>query len=117
MERKFSRSMRRGRCRLSFGSASVVAAATTTTAARLVLRFIHLQRTTAEVAAVQRLHRLLRVGVRHFDESESTRLTGVAIVDQGNLLDAAVLGKQCTDGVFGGGEGQISNIEFHDESQ
>jgi hypothetical protein len=54
---------------------------------------------------------------RHFDEPEPARLTRVAIVDQRNLLDASVFGEQGADGVFGGGEGQISNIELHDEFQ
>src|SRR5688572_21488278 len=87
--RCFSRSMLRapsGPTEVSFMivgdlSTAPVAAATTTTTAGFVLRFVDLQRAAAEILAIERLHRFLRVGVRHFHEAEAARLTGVTIVD------------------------------------
>jgi len=91
---------------------TTVAAATTTaaTAAGFVLGFIDLERATAKVLAVQRLHGLLGIGVRHFDEAEAARLAGIAIIDECNFLDGAVLGEQRAHGIFGGREGKISNV-------
>jgi len=68
---------------------TVAAAATTTaaTAAGFVLRFIDLERATAKVLAIQRLHRLLRVSARHFHEAEAARLARVAVIDQGDFVD------------------------------
>src|SRR5688572_17124119 len=91
-------------------STTAVAAAAATCAAGLVLRFVHLQRATAEVLAVERLHRALRVGARHFHEAEAARLPRVAIVHESDLFDGAVGGEQLTHAVFGGAEGQISNV-------
>ncbi len=45
--------------------------ATAAASARTVLRFIHAQRATAHVEAIESLHRALRVGLRHLDEAEA----------------------------------------------
>ena len=78
-------------CSGDLPSAPVVPAAATT--ARFVLRFVDLERAATEIAAVQRLHGLLRIRVRHFYEAETARLAGIAIVDQCDFLDSAVLGE------------------------
>jgi hypothetical protein len=61
---------------------TTVTAAATATAAGLVLGFVDLERATAEVLAVQRLHGLLGIGRRHFDEAETARTARLAIVHQ-----------------------------------
>ena len=69
---------------------------TTTAAAtaRLVLRLVDLERTTAHVLAVQALNGARRIGARHFHEAEAARTTGVAVHDQRYRLDRAVLREQ-----------------------
>jgi hypothetical protein len=91
------------------------AAAAATAAARFVLRLIHLQRAAAEVFAIERLHRFLRVGARHLHEPEAARLARVAIVDESDLFNRAMGGEQLTHAVFRGTEGQISNVKFSQE--
>src|SRR5262245_32115378 len=98
------------------GASSTASVAAAATAARLVLRFIHLQRAAAEVLAVQRLHRALRVRARHFHEAEAARPTGFAIVDERDFFHGAVCGEQFAHAVFRGAEGQISNVEFGQEN-
>ena len=50
------------------------------------------------------------VGIRHLYEAEAAWATGVAIGDQGDLLDGSMRGKQRANGLIGGGEGKISDI-------
>src|SRR5688572_23646481 len=97
---------------------TVSAAATTTaaTAAGLVLGFVDFQRATAEVLAVQRLHRLLGVGARHFDEAEAARLARVTVVNQRDFVHVTVGREQGAHRVFGGTEGKISNVKFGQEN-
>ena len=97
---------------------TVAAAATTTaaTAAGFVLRFIDLERATAEVLAVQGLHGALRIGARHFHEAEAARLARVAVVHQRDLFDRAVGSEQGAHRIVGGAEGKISNVKFGQEN-
>jgi hypothetical protein len=75
-----------------------------------ILRFADAKRSTLEVGAVQRLHGAGCVGIRHLYEAEAAWPTGVAIGDQGDLLDGSMRGKQRANGLIGGGEGKISDI-------
>ena len=77
-----------------------------------VLRFVHLQRAALEVLAVQRLHGARGIRIGHLDEAEAAGTAGVTIVDQGDLVDRAVRGEQLAHGIFGGGKGEVSNVEF-----
>ena len=88
------------------------AAATTAAAARLLLRFVDLQRASVEVLAIQRLHGAGGVGVRHLNKPESARTTGLAIVDQGHFLHRTVRSEQRANAVLGCREGEITNIQF-----
>src|SRR5581483_7131070 len=78
--------------------------------AGLVLSFVDLERPTAEVHAVERLHRARCIRTRHFDEPEATWLPGVTITDQGNLLYRAVRSEKVANRFFGGREGKIADI-------
>ena len=97
---------------------TTVAAATTTaaTAAGFVLGFIDLERATAKVLAVQRLHRLLRIGAGHFNEAEATGLARVAVIDQRDFVHVAVGREKGTHRIFGGAEGKVSNVKFGQEN-
>src|SRR5262249_13237981 len=52
------------------------------------------------------------IRVRHLDEAETAELSRVAILDQGNRFDRAVLGEQRADLFFVGGKGQIAHIDL-----
>src|SRR5688572_3877193 len=88
------------------------AAAATATAAGLVLRFIDLERASAHVLAVEILDGARCILARHFHEAEAARLSRVAILDQGDRLDRAVLREQRADGIFVGGKGQVAHIDL-----
>src|ERR1043165_6105221 len=109
------------RMRSIFGRSVTAAAATTTTevatrgATIALLGFIDLQRTTAEVLAIESLHGARGIGARHFDEAEATGASGFAIVHQRHLFNGAMGGEVGTHLVFGGIERQISNVKFHPE--
>jgi len=95
---------------------SVAARATTTTAATAatgplaILRFVDLEGAAIEVGAIQRLHGAGRISIRHLHEAKAPRATGLAIGDQGDLLDGPVVGKQGTHGLIGCGKGEIANV-------
>src|SRR5690349_4188206 len=98
-------------------AAAATAAATTTEvatrgAALALLGFIDLQRTTTEVFAIERLHGAGGIGIRHFDETETARAAGLAIVHERHLVDGAVGCKEGAHLIFGGRERQISNVKF-----
>src|SRR5689334_14499768 len=103
----------------TFGLLEAAAAASTEVATRgaalALLGFIDLQRTTAEILAIERLHGAGGIGIRHFDEAEAARAAGFAIVHQGHLVDGAVGGEEGAHLIFGGSERQISNVKFHPE--
>src|SRR5580704_7834150 len=83
------------------GRALVAPAASASARALALLSFADLEGATLEVGAVERLHGAGCVGIRHLDEAETTRTTRVAIVDQRNLFDGAMLGKQGIHGLIG----------------
>ena len=66
----------------------------TAAVARLVLRLVDLQGAAAHVLAIETLNRARRIRARHLDEAEAARLARVAIRDQGDGIDRAVLCKQ-----------------------
>ena len=88
------------------------AAAATAAATGLLLRFVDFQRAPVKVLAIQRLHGARGVGVRHFNKPESTRTTGLAIIDQGYFLHRAVGSEDRANAVFSCREGEITNIQF-----
>jgi hypothetical protein len=82
-------------------------------AARALVRFVHLERTTLEVFRVELLDRLLSLGVRtHFDETEAFRLAGIAVVDDGNRLAATDLAEQLLQVVGGDAVAKIPNVKL-----
>jgi len=94
------------------GRASVAACAAAAVSARRALALlclIDLQRAALEVDAVERLHGATGIGIGHLDEAEAAQATGLAIGDQGNLIDGAVLREKSTDAIIGSREGKISN--------
>src|SRR5215469_2880551 len=92
--------------------ASAVAAATAAAASRRPLvGFVDAQRASPELATVEALHRRGRaVRVRHLDECEPARTTGLAVHDHGDRLDLAVLLEGLSQLGLGGGERKIPNI-------
>jgi hypothetical protein len=60
--------------------------------------------------AVQARNRILRVGLRHLDETETAKAAGFAIVNQPHGFHGAVLREQRTDRFFIGGIWQIAYI-------
>jgi hypothetical protein len=94
------------------GQASVAACATAAVAARralALLGFVDLERAALEVGAVERLHGATGIRIRHFDEAEASQAAGLAVGDQGNLIDSTVLREKSTDAIIGSREGKISN--------
>ena len=91
---------------------AATATATTATAARFVLRFVDLERTTAHVLAVEVLDCSRRIGAWHFHEAEAAWATGFTIHDQGNRIDRAVLGEQGANRALIGGKGQIAHVNL-----
>jgi hypothetical protein len=92
-------------------------AATTTaaTAAGFVLRFVDLERTATHVLTIQVLNGARSIRTGHFDEAEATRTAGIAIVDQGNRLDRAMLFEQRANGGFVSREGKVAYVNLTHE--
>src|SRR5690606_29345916 len=65
---------------LPASAAATAAAAWAAPAALAFLCFVHAQRTSPHLLAVQRLDGALRVGARHLNETEAARPAGLAIV-------------------------------------
>src|SRR5688500_16581526 len=75
--------------------------AAATWARRLRPRFIHGQRASAHLVAVELRDRLLRIIVaRHFDEGEAARAPGDAVAHDGDGLDLARLPEQRLEILF-----------------
>jgi hypothetical protein len=94
------------------GQASVTAcaaAAVSACRALALLCLIDLERAALEVGAIERLHGATGIRIRHFDETEAAQAPGLAVGDQGNLIDGAVLCEKSTDAIVGCREGKISN--------
>jgi hypothetical protein len=94
------------------GFAAAAAEVTARSSTLTLLGFVDLERATAKVLAIERLHGARGIGARHLDETEATRAAGFAIVDQGHLVDGAMGSKKGAHGIFGGSERKISNVKF-----
>jgi hypothetical protein len=77
--------------------------------------FIHIERASAQLLPVEGGDGAIGLGaVGHFDESEATRLAGIAVANQRNALDGAVGFEQRANGIFGRAEIQITDKDvFH----
>src|SRR5262249_14219017 len=97
-----------------YGSSVAVASAAAAVApAAAVASFVHLQRATVQLVSVELLNRLLRLGVRgHLDETETARLTGIAVGDDRHGLASAGRGEQRLEVLIGGGEGKIADVQL-----
>lgn len=57
--------------------------------------FIHVNGAPPQFSSIQSRDGGFRfIGVRHFDEGESARLTGFPVIDNGNAIDCPILCKQ-----------------------
>lgn len=57
--------------------------------------FVHVNGAPTQLSSIQSRDCGLRfIGVRHFDEGESARLTGFPVIDDGNVIDCPILCKQ-----------------------
>src|SRR5688572_6502475 len=83
-------------------------------AAGAILRFVDAQLAAAHREAVQGLDGLRGLGLRHFDEAETTRTAGLTVRRQRHGLDRAVLREEVAHLGFGRRERQVSNINLHD---
>ena len=84
----------------------------TTTGAGTILRFVDAQRTPAHGVAVQRLDRTGRIILRHFDEAEAARTTGITVNRQRHRLDGTMLREQRTNRRLVCRKRQIAYINF-----
>jgi hypothetical protein len=80
------------------------------TRAVALLRLADLERTTAEVGAVQGLRGARGISARHLDKTEATRTTGIAIADQRELFNGSMRREKGAHGILGGRKGKISNV-------
>ena len=87
---------------------SVVGAAAVTTWPRLVDG----EDAVAESSSIECADRRVGGSKSHFHEAEAPRLTGLAVGDQFDGLDGAVLGEELAEIVFGRVDGQIAHIYF-----
>jgi hypothetical protein len=72
-------------------TASAATITTATAALRFRTSFVHVHRSTVKFRAVERGD--CRIGlatIRHFNESESTRLTGIAVGDNVDVVDGSI---------------------------
>ena len=93
-------------------SAAAAATVSTATAGLTFLGLVDPQGATLHLVAIEGLHGLLRSFIVHLDESETARTTGLALVDQGDGVERAVLTEEFLDFSIGGTEGQIAHIEL-----
>ena len=98
--------------RQSAETAVATARTTAATGARTILRLVDAQRATAHREAVQRLHRALRIGLRHLDEAEAPRTAGLAIGRERHRLNRAVLGEELANRGFVSRERQVAHIDL-----
>ena len=74
--------------------------------------FVDAQCSLMEHRSVQSLNRMLGFRVIwHFDESETSRMAGITISDQGDDFNNAVCSKQVAQIVLGNGKIQIANVD------
>lgn len=97
-------------------AAAAVATAATAAAGTIALGpgFIDAELAAANFLAVDFANGVAAgVVVTHFDEAEAARAAGLAIGDQGDVRDFAVLREQVTHFVFGRIKAQIANVDLH----
>ena len=75
------------------------------------LRFIHAQRTTAHILAIQLLDGFLSRTLIHFHESKPAWAAGFAVSDQFHRMHGAERLELGTNFLFGSGKGQIAHID------
>jgi len=93
-------------------TASASAAAPTTIFLRT--RLIDSNGATAEFLTVECADCFARrIVIAHLDEAEATGPAGLAIGDECDFANIAVLAEQFAELAFGGLERKISNVEFH----
>src|SRR5690606_28261226 len=100
-------------------AAAVAATITAATEAPTVLAgshrlgFVDGERTAFVLLAVELADRLLRLFVRrHLDEAEAFAAAGVTVRDDARRFHGAALGEQIAEGLFGGGERKVTDVQF-----
>jgi hypothetical protein len=89
-------------------SASAAASAAAASPVFLGAGFVHVNRAPAELSPVELGNRPFRLAiVAHLDESESPRLSGIAIGDKVHAFHAAVCRKQRPNLILGGPKTEI----------
>jgi hypothetical protein len=100
-------------------TAALAAATIPTKPARSALgfgaSFVYVERAAIQILPVQGIDRGVRFRiVRHLDKREASRLPGVTIPNYVYVIDASVRLEGRTEGIFGGGEAEITNKNvFH----
>jgi hypothetical protein len=90
--------------------ATISAAATATAALDLGTRFVHVQSTPADLAAVHRRDGLLSIfGACHFDKAEAARTSGIAISHDADAVDLSVCLEKFAQFVFRSVEVEVPN--------
>src|SRR5438132_251646 len=107
------RSMKPGVTTRSFASTRAAAATTTAAAFRLRARLVHADGAAVVLGAVERLDRLLRIGVAHLHEPESLRAPRVAIHDDGRGLDGTVGLEEPSERGIVHSVREVSHIQLH----
>jgi hypothetical protein len=99
-------------------AAEAATAATTTAAtAAAILRFVHAQRATAEVATVEGLDRVVCVAsLAHLHEGEPSRPTGLTVGDDAHLFDGTMALEELLDLAFGGTERKVPDVQLLTQS-
>src|SRR5450631_1624049 len=94
----------------AFVPALATTAAATESAFRFRTRFVDVQRTAIELAAVQFRNGAIRIRVcAHFDESKTTRLPCVTIRDNAHTLYRSVRLEQRSNRAFGCPKAEVPN--------
>ncbi len=89
-----------------------------TVTAGLVLRFIDAELPSHEFEAVEGIDSLLGlIVIRHLDKAESLRLAGVAVDDDVDRRDLAVLGEKVTELILGGAIIHVADINLLGHSE
>lgn len=100
-------------------TAPATAEATTTAATALLAwtRLVDGERTTIEVLAVERLHGGPTGLVVHFDETETTRATGLPVGHEMDAMNLAVRREDVADLVLGGRERKVPDVDADHDSR
>src|ERR1044071_5673869 len=106
----FRSTLSRSRCS-GVGSAAERTATTLTRTRRTFLRFVHAQRTAVHLVAVESLDRGLRLARTHLNETESTGLARLAVVDQLYGINFPMALEEHLDILLSRGEGQVAHVD------